>query len=72
MKIGIVGSGNMGAALGTIWAGKGHQVMFSYAKDANKLKRLANSNSQTTQGTVEEAVAFAEVVMLAIPYASLE
>ena len=72
MKIGIVGSGNMGAALGTIWSKKGHQVMFSYSKDAEKLNQLAALNSNTAQGTVEEAAAFGEVVMLSIPFSSLE
>ncbi|MBC7934147.1 MAG: NAD(P)-binding domain-containing protein [Rhizobacter sp.] len=71
MKIGIVGSGNMGAALGTIWSKKGHQVMFSYSKDAEKLNRLAALNSNNAQGTVEEAVAFSDVIMLSIPYSSL-
>jgi 8-hydroxy-5-deazaflavin:NADPH oxidoreductase len=72
MKIAIVGSGNMGAALGTIWAKNGHQVMFSYSKDANKLSSLASINNLTSKGSFEEAIAFADVVMLAIPYTSLE
>jgi len=29
MKIGIIGSGNVGGSLGKIWAAKGHEVMFS-------------------------------------------
>ncbi len=29
MKIGIIGSGNVGGALGNIWGKKGHEIMFS-------------------------------------------
>jgi 8-hydroxy-5-deazaflavin:NADPH oxidoreductase len=72
MKIAIVGSGNMGAALGTIWSQAGHQVMFSYSKDAQKLARLAMQNANTAKGTVEEAVAFGDVVMLSVPFACLK
>lgn len=72
MKIGIVGSGNMGAALGTIWAAKGHQVMFSYSKDTAKLNSLALLSNRTSEGRFEDAVAFADVIMLSTPYASLD
>src|SRR5947207_14947023 len=39
-RIGILGSGLMGAKLGTIWARAGHEVVFSYARSEQKLKRL--------------------------------
>jgi phosphoglycerate dehydrogenase-like enzyme len=29
MKIGMIGSGNVGSALGRVWAKAGHEVMFS-------------------------------------------
>src|SRR5262249_40534329 len=29
LKIGIIGSGNMGSALGTLWVKSGHPVLFS-------------------------------------------
>src|SRR5882762_6745857 len=41
MRIGILGSGLMGAKLGTIFARAGHEVVFSYARSERKLKRLA-------------------------------
>lgn len=40
MNIGIIGAGNMGAALGKLWAKAGHQVIFSYSRDEDKLVRL--------------------------------
>lgn len=71
MKIGIIGSGNMGAALGKRWATNGHQVLFSYSTDAAKLQTLARFNERTQSGTVTEAAAFGEVIMLAVPPTSL-
>jgi len=41
MRVGILGSGLMGAKLGTILARAGREVVFSYARGAQKLKRLA-------------------------------
>jgi len=41
MRIGILGSGLMGAKLGTLFARAGHEVVFSYAHSMEKLKRLA-------------------------------
>jgi len=39
MRIGILGSGLMGGKLGTIFARAGHEVVFSYARSEQKLKR---------------------------------
>jgi NADP oxidoreductase coenzyme F420-dependent len=41
MRAGILGSGLMGGKLGTIFARAGHEVVFSYARSSDKLKRLA-------------------------------
>ncbi|PYV04026.1 MAG: hypothetical protein DMG10_09165 [Acidobacteria bacterium] len=41
MRVGILGSGLMGGKLGTIFARAGHEVVFSYARSKQKLKRLA-------------------------------
>lgn len=66
MKIGIVGSGNIGGTLGRHWAGVGHQVMFS-SRHPETLQPMADAvNAQT--GTVEEAAKFGDVILLAIPF----
>ena len=41
MRVGVLGSGLMGGKLGTIFARAGHEVVFSYARSNEKLKRLA-------------------------------
>lgn len=71
MKIGIIGSGNMGAALGKKWAEHNHQVKFSYSTDSEKLKKLGSFNDQTSFGTVEEVVNFGDVLMISVPSTSL-
>ena len=72
MKIGIIGSGNIATALGKIWASKGHELFFSYSRDIEKLKKTAESVSLNAQtGTPEEAVTFAEVVVLAVPFTAV-
>jgi predicted dinucleotide-binding enzyme len=73
MKIGILGSGNMGAGLGLLWAKAGHEVIFSYSRDAAKLRQLAETaGPQAWVGTAAEAVAHSEVVMLAVALPLLE
>ena len=47
MRIGILGSGLMGAKLGAIFARAGHHVTFSYARSEAKLKRLARHAGPT-------------------------
>jgi len=43
VRIGILGSGLMDGKLGTLFARSGHEVVFSYARSEEKLKRLARS-----------------------------
>jgi predicted dinucleotide-binding enzyme len=73
MKIATIGSGNIGGTLGTLWAEAGHQVMFS-SRHAENLKSLAAAAGENAcQGSFQEAAAFADVVLLAIPlFAILE
>jgi 8-hydroxy-5-deazaflavin:NADPH oxidoreductase len=72
MKIGIIGGGNMASGLGKFWAKNGHELMFSFSRSEQKLKDLAASVSATAQvGTPAEAVAFADVVLLAVPWAAV-
>lgn len=63
MKIGIIGSGNMGRSLGILWAQQGHQVFFG-SRDAEKGRAVAEFAERGTQGgTNDEAAAFADVIL---------
>lgn len=71
LKIGIIGSGNVGSALGTTWAKSGHQVMFS-SLDLEKDKALAAKvGNGARAGTSREAAAFGDVLLIAVPYHAL-
>ncbi len=62
MKIGIIGSGNMGRSLGILWAEQGHQVFFG-SREAAKGQAVAELAGNGTQGgTNDEAAAFAGVI----------
>jgi 8-hydroxy-5-deazaflavin:NADPH oxidoreductase len=50
MRVGILGSGLMGAKLGTIFARAGHEVVFSYARSQQKLNRLAREAKNGASG----------------------
>jgi predicted dinucleotide-binding enzyme len=71
MNIGIIGSGNVGTALARRLVAKTHRVMLSYSRDPQKLERTAQ-DCGALAGTIPEAVAFGEVVVLAVPYTASE
>ena len=71
MKIGIVGSGQVGGTLGAVWVRAGHEVMFS-SQDIEHDKALAAKlGANARAGTPREAAAFGEVVMTSVPYRAL-
>jgi predicted dinucleotide-binding enzyme len=71
LKIGTVGAGRIGGTLGTLWVRAGHQVMFS-SRNPEQLKDLvAGLGPRARAGTPAEAIAFADVVLLAVPYKAM-
>ena len=72
MRIGILGSGLMGGALGRLFARAGHAVTFSYSRDPRKLQRLAREAGPGARaGTVREAAQHADAVLLAVHWSRL-
>jgi len=72
MKIGVLGSGHVGSALGGHWARAGHVVFFS-SRHPNDLQKLAKDAGNGAQaGTLEEAARFGDVLLLAIPWRNKE
>lgn len=67
MKIGVIGSGNIGGTLGEIWWKAGHQLMFS-DRDPAAAKAQADRMAGSRTGTVEQAIAFADVVLIGAPF----
>ncbi len=72
VKIATIGAGREGGALGTLFAREGHQVMFS-SRNPDQLKDLvASAGPNARAGTVAEAVAFGDVVLIVVPYTAIE
>jgi 8-hydroxy-5-deazaflavin:NADPH oxidoreductase len=68
MKIGIIGSGNIGSTVGTLWVKAGHPVLFS-SRHPEELKTLVDGLSPLARaGTVQEALAFGDAILIAVPY----
>jgi predicted dinucleotide-binding enzyme len=71
VRIGVIGSGSVGSALGRVWANAGHQVMFS-SRHLDQDKQLAAAiGANARAGTPAEAAAFGEVLVFAVPYGAL-
>ena len=71
MKIGIIGSGRQGGAIGTLWAKVGHQIVFS-SRNPDSLQALVAAAGPTAlAGTPAQAAAFGDVVLIAVPYGAL-
>ncbi len=73
MRIGILGSGLMGGKLGTLFARAGHDVVFSYARSDQKLKRLAReAGGSARAGTPADAARDADALVLAVHWLRID
>lgn len=73
MRVGILGSGLMGGKLGTLFARAGHEVVFSYARHHEKLKKLAQDAGQGARaGTPREAAQNADALLLAVHWSRVD
>ncbi|HEX4233425.1 MAG TPA: NADPH-dependent F420 reductase, partial [Caldimonas sp.] len=71
LRIGTIGAGRIGGTVGGLWIKAGHPVMFS-AKDLQEAKTLADRlGPLASAGSVAEAIAFGDVVFLAVPYGAM-
>jgi predicted dinucleotide-binding enzyme len=69
MRIGMIGSGHIGGTLAKLWAQAGHQVALSNSRGPSSLADLVQQIGHGAQGMIpEEAAAFGEVVLVAIPF----
>ena len=70
MEIAIIGAGNVGSALGKGWARTGHRISYGVS-DTGDSKYRARTEAIKV-GSVSEVVQEVSVVVLAVPFASLE
>jgi 8-hydroxy-5-deazaflavin:NADPH oxidoreductase len=73
MRVGVLGSGLMGGKLGTLLARAGHEVVFSYARGEQKLKRLAREAQRNARaGTPGDAAREADALLLAVHWSRVD
>ena len=71
LRIGVIGSGHIGGTIGGLWVKDGHKVLFS-SRHPEELKDMVTGLGELAQaGTVEQAIAFGEVMFIAVPYTAL-
>src|SRR5215213_5886993 len=73
MKIGIIGSGNIGATAARLFARAGHEVAVSNSRGGAGLETLIAELGDGARATgIEEAARFGEVVLVAVPFGRYE
>jgi 8-hydroxy-5-deazaflavin:NADPH oxidoreductase len=70
MKIGILGTGNVGTTLGKTWARQGHEVIFGVRDpNADKVKTLLSElGNNASAAIISTTASLAEVVALTVPW----
>jgi hypothetical protein len=68
LKIGVIGSGHIGSTVGSLWVKAGHPVLFSSRHPEELASLVQGLGVLAKTGTVAEAIAFGDVVFIAVPY----
>ena len=71
LRIGIIGSGRMGGAVGLRWAEAGHEIVFSSRHPQELSDLVSRAGPSARAGLPAEAAEFGEVVLIAVPYGAL-
>lgn len=71
LRVGVIGSGHIGGTVGGLWVKAGHPVLFS-SRRPDELKGLvAGLGPLARAGTVAQAIAFGDALLIAVPYEAL-
>jgi 8-hydroxy-5-deazaflavin:NADPH oxidoreductase len=71
MPIGTIGAGHIGSTIGGLWVKDGHKVFFS-SRHPDELNSLAAGLGPLAQaGSVDQAIAFGDAVLISVPYRAL-
>jgi 8-hydroxy-5-deazaflavin:NADPH oxidoreductase len=71
MKIGLIGTGRVGSNLARRWADAGHDVLVSFSRDPERLRDSARQVGATA-GSVADAAAFGDVIVVSVPWRTLD
>lgn len=70
-RIGIIGAGHIGGTVGALWIKAGHPVMFASRNPAELKQMVAKLGPLAHAGTVAQAIRYADVIFIAVPYKAL-
>jgi len=71
IPLGTIGAGHIGSTIGGLWVKDGHKVFFS-DRHPEELKDLVASLGPLAQaGTVPQAIAFGDAILLSVPYGAI-
>lgn len=71
LKIGVIGAGKIGGAVGTHWAKAGYEVFFSSRHPEQLADLVKRAGPNARAGTPREAAAFGEVLLISVPYGAV-
>ena len=72
MKIGIIETGNVGTSLGKIWAENGQDIFFGLRNPKGISNLIDEIGIKAKGGSYEEAAQYGDVILLAIPWSSVQ
>ena len=66
MRIGIIGTGNMGRTLGLSWAERGHDLFFGSTDSEKSLSVASMAKGRARGGTYDEAATFGDLIFYSL------
>jgi 8-hydroxy-5-deazaflavin:NADPH oxidoreductase len=71
MRIGVIGTGNIGGNLARLLVGHGHDLMVSYSRDGDRLAGFAQEIGARA-GSPRQAAEHGEAVLLSVPWVQVD
>jgi predicted dinucleotide-binding enzyme len=71
LKIGTIGAGKIGSTIGELWVKSGHPMLFASRHPEELSGLVARLGPLARAGTVPEAIAFGDALLLAVPYGAM-
>ena len=71
IPLGTIGAGHIGGTIGSLWIKNGHRVFFSDRHPQQLNGLVAALGPLAKAGTVEQAIAFGDAILLTVPYGAI-
>jgi 8-hydroxy-5-deazaflavin:NADPH oxidoreductase len=71
IPIGTIGAGHIGSTIGGLWVKDGHKVFFSDRHPEDLTGLVASLGQLAQAGTVAQAIAFGDAILITVPYGAL-